>query len=475
MDRTDDKENQAQYVIHDPVCDMEVLPAIALRDLLYIDYHGTKYMFCSPDCLHVFQMNPQRFGGQQNLKDQARYCELCSKIIQDDDVSALTVRDTTYRFCCPECASVYLNTSQIYFTQPFPEPRRPGNMTGQLRQCGLLQWLEEAVERNASDLFLSVDEKPILKIYGVFRRLGDDALKTGQLHRIIQGITPEEKWAHFLEGNEVDIGLDVPGLARFRVNAFREQKGDAVAIRPIPHNIAELDELGLPIVFHDLSRLPRGLILVTGPAGSGKSTTLAALIDTINRREERHIITIEDPIEYVISSKQSLIHQREVGRHTGSFADGLRNALRENPDIIVVGELRDLESISLAIRAAETGHLVLGTLHSGTAIQAVTRVLDIFDTERQSQICIQLAQSLQAVCAQRLIKRRDGNGMVVATELLLATLPMRNIIRRKQIQELRGFMEFGKADGMYTLKQSIEALVDKGLVAPDALSGEESI
>ena len=204
-----------------------------------------------------------------------------------------------------------------------------------------------------------------------------------------------------MEGKDVDLGLEVKGVSRFRVNIFRHHKGLSVAVRPLPNKILTFSELGLPEVFHDLISLKHGLILITGPAGSGKTTTLASFINAINENEERHIITIEDPIEYLIANKRSLIHQREVGWHTTSFSDGLRSALRESPDIIVVGELRDLESISLALRAAETGHLVLGTLHSGTAVQALTRIIDVFDSVRQEQIMVQLAQSLQCVCSQK--------------------------------------------------------------------------
>jgi twitching motility protein PilT len=272
------------------------------------------------------------------------------------------------------------------------------------------------------------------------------------------------------------MGLDVPECSRFRLNIFRHLKGVTIAVRPIPYKIPALSELGLPPVFDDLSKLKHGLILITGPAGSGKSTTLASFVNLINHREERHIITIEDPVEYFIPHHRSIIHQREVGWHTSSFSDGLKNALRENPDVIVVGELRDLESIVLAIRAAETGHLVMGTLHSGTAIQAITRLLDVFDDGRQALIRVQLAQSLQAVCSQRLYKRSDGNGMVLATEVLIATLAIRNIIREQRIQEIRGYMATGMREQMHTFKQSIEGLIAEKLIDESYLgeSGEEN-
>ncbi|MBF0505095.1 MAG: PilT/PilU family type 4a pilus ATPase [Candidatus Omnitrophica bacterium] len=345
-----------------------------------------------------------------------------------------------------------------------------------LNECGLLPWLQRAVNSHASDLFLSDREQPVLKIYGTFKRLGENAITTEKLYKIISAILAPQRLKEYQNGREVDMGLDVPGCSRFRLNIFRHQTGTTIAIRPIPYKIPEMRELGLPPVLEDLAHLKHGLILITGPAGSGKSTTLASFIDQINRQEERHIITIEDPVEYFIEPQRSLVHQREVGCHTSSFSDGLRSALRENPDVIVVGELRDLDSISLAIRAAETGHLVVGTLHSGTAIQAITRLLDVFEAGRQSLIRVQLAQSLLAVCSQRLYKRSDGNGMVVATEMLIATLAIRNIIRDQRINEIRGYMAMGMREQMHTLKQSIQVLIDEKLVDASCISesGEEN-
>lgn len=345
-----------------------------------------------------------------------------------------------------------------------------------LNECGLLPWLKEAVGLHASDLFLSDGEQPVLKIYGTFKRLIENAVTTEKLFKIISAILPPHKWKEYQDGQEVDLGLDVPGCSRFRLNIFRHQTGVTIAIRPIPYKILEMRELGLPPVFKDLARLKHGLILITGPAGSGKSTTLASFIDRINQQEERHIITIEDPVEYFIAHQRSLVHQREVGLHTASFSDGLKSALRENPDVIVIGELRDLESIALAIRAAETGHLVVGTLHSGTSVQAITRLLDVFDAGRQALIRVQLAQSLQAICSQRLYKKTDGSGMVVATEVLIATLAIRNIIRQQRIYEIRGYMETGMREQMHTFKQSIRELIDKNLVDASCVneSGEEN-
>jgi twitching motility protein PilT len=346
----------------------------------------------------------------------------------------------------------------------------------QLKECGLLFWLHEAVHLHASDLFLSDGEQPILKIYGTFKRLIENAVTTEKLIKIISAILTPQKLKEYQDGQEVDLGLDVPGCSRFRLNIFRHQTGITIAVRPIPYEIPQMRELGLPPVFEDLAHLKHGLILITGPAGSGKSTTLASFINRINNQEERHIITIEDPVEYFIPHQLSLVHQREVGLHTASFSDGLKSALRENPDVIVIGELRDLESIALAIRAAETGHLVVGTLHSGTSVQAITRLLDVFDVGRQALIRVQLAQSLQAVCSQRLYKKIDGSGMVIATEVLIATLAIRNIIRQQRVHEIRGYMETGMREQMHTFKQSMQVLIDEKLVDASCIneSGEEN-
>lgn len=352
---------------------------------------------------------------------------------------------------------------------PFAQPPEPSEPSERLRHSGLLPWLEQAVRQNASDLFLSVGKPPTLKVFGSFVRLAEAPLTAERLTRMTEALLPEQKLAQFRKGREADMGLEVEGLSRFRVNAFQEQSGLVIAFRPIPLRIPTLSELKLPPIVENLTHCPRGLILVTGPAGSGKTTTLAAFIDAINRREERHIITIEDPIEYVIPDRRSLIHQREVGFHTQSFADGLRSALRENPDVIVTGELRDLESISLAIRAAETGHLVLGTLHSGSATQSITRILDVFEAALQPQIRTQLSQSLQAIIAQRLLKRRDGPGMVVATEVLIATTAVRSVIQQNRLQELRSYLECGAGKGMHTLERSVQTLVNQGSVEAGAL------
>jgi len=339
----------------------------------------------------------------------------------------------------------------------------------------LSSWFQEAVIQGASDLFVSVGEPPTLKIYGVFKKLSDQIIDHQTVERFIKYTLPPNKLTELSEGKDVDLGLEINGVSRFRVNVFRHHKGLSVAVRPLPSKIPSFSDLGLPKVFYDLTGLKHGLVLITGPAGSGKTTTLASFINAINQNEERHIITIEDPIEYIIANKRSLIHQREVGWHTISFAEGLRSSLRESPDIIVVGELRDLKSISLALRAAETGHLVLGTLHSGTAVQALTRIIDVFDSIRQQQVMVQLAQSLQCVCSQNLIRRIDKPGMALATEILIGTLAISNLIRQNRVHEIHGYMETGKAEKMHTFKQSIAELVESRIIEKEQVSEVKEI
>ena len=402
--------------------------------------------------------NPTLFVKQSELSG--------SSIFEDEDRSNLLVPLSEEKVRAKFDAPILLSVAQL---------RTTFNLN-QLNECGLLAWLHEAVHLKASDLFLSDGEQPVFKIFGTFKRLVENVLTTERLLKIISVILPPQKLKEFQNGQEVDLGMDVPGCSRFRLNIFRHQTGTTIAIRPIPYKIPQMRELGLPPVFEDLTHLKHGLILITGPAGSGKSTTLASFIDRINQQEERHIITIEDPVEYVITHQRSLVHQREVGVHTSSFSEGLKSALRENPDVIVIGELRDLESIALAIRAAETGHLVVGTLHSGTSVQAITRLLDVFDVARQALIRVQLSQSLQAVCSQRLYKKIDGSGMVVATEMLIATIAIRNIIRQQRIHEIHGYMETGMREQMHTFKQSIQVLIDEKLVNASCIneSGEEN-
>lgn len=458
-------------MIRDPVCGAEVSAKVAEAKQLYQDYAGQRNMFCSEHCSRLFRKYPEHYSGRKVSDAPIGHCELCSKrIYQEDKCTEVSHQGKIYKFCCEICAAAFSKAQAADDAMD----DQPNINIERLRDSGLLPWLKEAARRNASDLFLSVGESPTLKICGEFQKIKDVLLTEADLSRIIQSLLPENKLTDFLSGRDVDAGLDVQECSRFRVNVFRHLNGDSVALRPLPYKIPTVEELRLPPVFNNLSQLTRGLILITGPTGSGKTTSLAALVDMINRRYEKHIITIEDPIEYKIPNQHSLVHQREVGCHIRSFADGLRSALRENPDIIVVGELRDLESISLAIQAAETGQLVLGTLHCGTAMQAITRIVDVFEGERQSQIRIQLSQSLKAICAQRLFRHANSQGMVVATEVLITTLALRTLIRENRIQEIRGYMETGQREQMHVFKQSIQGLIDKGLLAKDTFLESET-
>jgi twitching motility protein PilT len=352
-----------------------------------------------------------------------------------------------------------------------PLPGVPADLSAadRCRQCELLPWLEEAVASKASDLFVSVGEVPTLKIFGQFRKIWNTPVSVGKMSLVLDSIlTRSQSGRFFKEGREIDFALDVNGLCRFRVNLFQSREGASLAFRPIPRNIPAMRALGLPGILHEWSRLTKGLVLITGPTGSGKSTTLASLLDEINRRDERHIITIEDPIEFVIPHQRSLVHQREIELHTRSFADGLKSALRENPDIIMAGELRDPESMMLAVRAAETGHLVFSTLHSGSAVQAITRILDVFEPAERTRMQAQLAQSLQGIVAQKLCRRLDGNGMALATEVLVPTPAVRNLIRLDQLAQIKSYLETGREAGMHTMEQSTDALVQKSLIAREA-------
>lgn len=398
------------------------------------------------------------------------HCDLCSKIINDkDEVREIMVTGKVFTFCCPSCEMSFLSKdlpqdfSSTYSAHSFEETNP------------LFVWLQQAYSQQASDLFISVGEMPTLKIYGAFKKLSDKILDHQTVENFINLVLPQNKVSEFTEGRDVDFGLEIKDNGRFRINIFRHHKGLSLAARPLGHDLLSFSELGLPDVFNDLVNLKHGLILITGPAGSGKTTTLASFINAINQNDERHIITIEDPIEYLLPNKRSLIHQREVGWHTASFSDGLRSALRESPDVIVVGELRDLESISLALRAAETGHLVLGTLHSGSAVQAITRIIDVFDSRRQDQVMVQLAQSLQCICSQNLIKRIDRPGMILSTEILIGTLAISNLIRQHRVHEIRGYMETGQAEKMHTFKQSMKQLIDAGIVDKEQESSVKDI
>jgi twitching motility protein PilT len=319
-------------------------------------------------------------------------------------------------------------------------------------------------KENASDLHLSAGESPMVRIHGEMKRIEMPPISKENLHMMLYDILSDQQRKRFEEMHELDFSIDLKGIARFRVNAFRQARGEGVVFRVIPSKILTIEQLGLPKSLREVTKNERGLVLVTGPTGSGKSTTLAAMIDIINNSLNGHIITIEDPIEFVHESKKCLINQRELGSHTHSFANALRSALREDPDIILVGEMRDLETISLALTAAETGHLVFSTVHTSGASKTVDRIIDVFPAAQQDQIRAQFAESIQAVISQVLLKRRDGRGLVPALEIMTGTPAVRNLIREGKVAQLPSAIQTGQKFGMMTLDQSLKELVSKGIV-----------
>ena len=322
-------------------------------------------------------------------------------------------------------------------------------------------------EQGASDLHLVSGQQPVIRIRGDMERVKYTVLENDVLKKMLYEITPEHKIKAFEETGDVDFAYEVPGLARYRANFFQQKYGVAAVFREIPSDILTAEQLGLPQVITKLASLPRGLVLITGPTGSGKSTTLAAIIDEANRTRKDHIITIEDPIEFVHESKNCIVNHREVGLHTKTFSAALRGALREDPDIILVGEMRDLETISLAIEAASTGHLVFGTLHTTSAAKTVDRVIEVFSSEEQAQIRSTLADGLRAVVAQVLFKRVDKAGRCAALEIMIATPAVRNLIRESKTFQIPSMIQTGKKYGMQTLDDSIMALMQKGWISPD--------
>jgi twitching motility protein PilT len=315
-------------------------------------------------------------------------------------------------------------------------------------------------ERGASDLHLAAGAPPSLRINGVLVRLdGAAPLSRDQMHSLLYDVLTDEQKARFEATHDLDFSLELTGVGRFRVNAFMQRLGEGMVLRLIPSKIQTLDDLDMPPVLKDLAMKDRGLVLVTGPTGSGKSTTLAAMVDHMNDNREQHIITIEDPIEFVHTPRKCNINQREVGPHTQTFASALRSALREDPDVILVGEMRDLETIAQAITAAETGHLVMSTLHTNSASQTVSRMVDVFPPHQQEQVRVQLAESLLAVVAQTLIPTLDGKGRVAGLEIMVATPAIRNMIRENKIHQLPSAIQTGARDGMQSLDQHLKTLV----------------
>lgn len=330
----------------------------------------------------------------------------------------------------------------------------------------ITELLAFSAKQNASDLHLSAGLPPMIRVDGDIRRLNVPAMENSDVRRLIYDIMNDRQRRDYEEHLEADFSFEVPGVARFRVNAFNQARGAGAVFRTIPNEVLSMQTLGMGEVFERLAMLPRGLVLVTGPTGSGKSTTLAAMIDYINDHRFEHILTIEDPVEFVHTSKRCLINQREVHRDTHSFAGALRSALREDPDVILVGELRDLETIRLALTAAETGHLVFGTLHTTSAAKTIDRIIDVFPGEEKSMVRSMLSESLQAVISQTLLKRQGG-GRVAAHEILIATAAVRNLIREDKVAQIYSAIQTGGALGMQTLDASLSRLVKEGGVTLD--------
>ncbi|MDD3847289.1 MAG: type IV pilus twitching motility protein PilT [Syntrophorhabdaceae bacterium] len=330
--------------------------------------------------------------------------------------------------------------------------------------------LRFAIESGGSDLHISAGEPPVIRIHGEMTKVDLPALDKEDVHNMIYDILSDFQRKVFEEHLELDFSFGLGDLARFRVNVFKQHRGESAVFRTIPSKIPTFDELSLPRVFKDIAGLEKGLVLITGPTGSGKSTTLAAIIDFINDTVKEHILTIEDPIEFLHTSKKCLLNQRELGPHTKSFASALRSALREDPDTILVGEMRDLETIQLALTAAETGHLVFATLHTSSAPDTVDRVIDVFPAGQQNQVRSMLSGSLQAVISQALFKRRDGKGRVAAFEVMIATPAIRNLIRENKIAQIPSMIQTSKGLGMQTMEAACNELIAKNLVTRDEVS-----
>ena len=327
----------------------------------------------------------------------------------------------------------------------------------------IAELLAFSVKNNASDLHLSAGLPPMIRVDGDIRRVNIDPFEHKQVHAMVYDIMNDKQRRDYEEFLETDFSFELPGIARFRVNAFTQNRGAAAVFRTIPSKILTLEDLKCPQFFADVTDKPKGLILVTGPTGSGKSTTLAAMIDHVNSNRYEHILTVEDPIEFVHQSKKCLINQREVHRDTHGFNEALRSALREDPDIILVGELRDLETIRLALTAAETGHLVFGTLHTSSAAKTIDRIIDVFPAAEKDMIRAMLSESLQAVISQTLLKR-SGGGRVAAHEIMVATNAIKNLIREAKVAQMYSAIQTGRKDGMQTLDQCLSDLVKQHVI-----------
>ncbi|WP_152208554.1 type IV pilus twitching motility protein PilT [Marinobacter changyiensis] len=331
----------------------------------------------------------------------------------------------------------------------------------------ITELLAFSAKQGASDLHLSAGLPPMIRVDGDVRRINLPPMEHKEVHGLIYDIMNDKQRKDYEEFLETDFSFEVPGVARFRVNAFNQNRGSGAVFRTIPSKVLTMEDLGMGQVFKDVSSVPRGLVLVTGPTGSGKSTTLAAMLDYINDSRYEHVLTIEDPIEFVHESKKCLINQREVHRDTLGFNEALRSALREDPDIILVGELRDLETIRLALTAAETGHLVFGTLHTTSAAKTIDRIVDVFPAEEKSMVRSMLSESLQAVVSQTLMKKMGG-GRIAAHEIMIGTAAIRNLIREDKVAQMYSAIQTGGQLGMTTLDQTLQKLLQKGLISRES-------
>lgn len=322
-----------------------------------------------------------------------------------------------------------------------------------------------AVKNKASDLHLSAGLPPMIRVHGDVRRINLPSMEHKDVHGMIYDIMNDAQRKTYEENLECDFSFSIPGLSRFRVNAFVQERGAAAVLRTIPSKVLSLEDLNAPKVFAELAMQPRGIVLVTGPTGSGKSTTLAAMMNHVNENEYAHILTVEDPIEFVHEPKKCLINQRELGPHTMSFSNALRSALREDPDVILVGELRDLETIRLALTAAETGHLVFGTLHTSSAAKTIDRIVDVFPATEKDMVRAMLSESLRAVISQCLLKTKDGGGRVAAHEIMIGTPAIRNLIRENKIPQMYSTIQTGQNLGMQTLDQNLLDLVRRNVIS----------
>lgn len=327
--------------------------------------------------------------------------------------------------------------------------------------------LRATVEMKASDLHISVGVPPIMRINGSLKPYGENKITPDIASNFAKAVLNEVQYAQFIEHGEIDCSYGIPSLSRFRLNVYHQRGAVSFAVRVIPRRIPSLEELDLPPGLEALTYKPQGMVLVTGPTGSGKSTTLASMIDLINRTQRKHIITLEDPIEYIHSHNQSVIDQREIGSDTKAFSSGLRASLRQDPDVILLGEMRDLETISTAITAAETGHLVFATLHTTDAPSTIDRIIDAFPGDQQAQIRIQLASVLVAVISQRLFPLRNGNGRVSTTEIMINTPAVANLIRQEKVHQIKSILQTSRSLGMHTMEMSIQERLHNGLIDPE--------